>query len=1738
MTATSSDEKAAKMLDALQNDLKSLCMETKKRYPHIKDSCEEAIIKVRGASMNPQSSLSQITSQILYPLVQAAETKDPKIVKLSLGLIQRLIVADVVDASSGEHVVETLWMLMESGIEELKVLQTVTLLLTTSIVIQGTTLAKALVLCFRLHFTKDATVVNTASATVRQLVSVVFERVVAEDTKHNQEEGGTEDESEEHVSMEELKVLSANPPKTLRPAAADAYLMFQDLVQLVNADQPLWLLGLTEMTRTFGLELLESVLTTFPAVFYNPGMSELPRTFGLELLESILTLYPTVFYNHPEFNFLLKDRVCALVIKLFSPNIKYRASVPASVQQATPLDKPYFPIAMRLLRVVSVLIQKYYPLLVTQCEIFLSLMVKFLDGDRPMWQRGLALEVLHKLATQPSLVQSFCTNYDMKPHATKIFQDIVNSLGAFVQSLFISPQSSVGAQLGGGSQSGAQGQPPALLAGMPVGPGVSPQAAFFYRGVYLPLCVNIPTGQAKSSYLEMLDKLEPPTIPDGYGVSVAYYCLLDIIRSIHLVMMGPQATSDSAAGVSEQYNPSEEERKIHEQLVNSAWCGLLAALTILLEACTDEAATENILKAIQTFASLAGKLELTTPRDAFITALCKSCLPPHYTLTVLNNASVAAAASASSVSRGHQRSPSSESQHQYYDSEVRHQVVAVGTALATPSLPVGAQQGPVMLTNKNLQCMRATLSMAHCHGGVLGAAWHLLLTTLQHLVWILGLKPSTGGSLKAGRSTAETNAVITTAVIADLPVLSSMLSRLFESSQHLNDVALHHLIDALCQLSRESMELAYTNREPSLFAVAKLLETGVVNLGRVEVLWRPVTNHLLDVCQHPHVRMREWGVEAVTYLVKAALTHKHNPPLKDNQKLQTLLLSPLSEVSLVGHPDVRQKQLESLLHILHSCGELLHHGWPLILNIIGAINDNHSEHLIRLAFQCLQLVVTDFLPLMPWACLPLTVDTAAKFGSQTQELNISLTAIGLMWNISDYFYQNQEKLRASLTSDNQVFPDFPGVPNMPPFDKLWMCLYARLGDLCVDSRPAVRKSAGQTLFSTIAAHGALLHNQTWQAVLWQVLFPLLDKVRQLSDSASTDKVDQGGNILIHHSRNTQQKQWAETQVLTLSGVARVFSTKQKILQGLGDFPRAWALLLDFIHTAALSKSNEVSLAALKSLQEMLQAGRSSTSISSSSDDPASPSHLRLPIPEDSIANWNTAWKVWHTIGSEVTKPPPDEVTRGSDAYIPSQPFLTALVHIFPHLFQHIKPRFVVSDFSRLASVLLGCVSVPVHGDSSPFILPSFTEVVVTPLQEGILQALSGVEKEVTEGNGATRAMVPQLFKLLLQFSSYSCQAPSYGNVLTRPHTTKGSTDWVTMNFVPFAERSMSMVVSLYQKTSNWQEVIEAQVLKNIIQASIMPLRLKYRCPAQTTWKLVITTLLTVLQEGLQLAREYPVHFREMWTVLGTALDSFLFSNSPPPANQSSEDAERDENIDCQVVELIREEILPYATTTPSDFIVSIMVLLNKGSIESASGTDSECEGFKLREEFAKTCFETLLQFSLLTPTDFDPSLESSGRAGSSKASETSNGYTAQESTLNVAKCESTQVTTKLAVTSLLHRFREVLVKYVEDEKLSGKCPLPRHRIAEISFVLKAIATLLSSLKKAPIEKVDSMTWTQLIGLYPHLVEVGGASSTGTPQLWRSLREVLLQYAQLLHPPLPSTPVNSSDDAHIGLINGT
>lgn len=117
-----------------------------------------------------------------------------------------------------------------------------------------------LVLCFRLHFTKDSpSVINTAGATVRQLVALVFERVLHEDEQLEQQfkdnppginnennaydqyqQNGTDDVPvpvQDHRSHHNYQYNSSSNTYSsdnisatvaaLGPCAADAYLMFQ-----------------------------------------------------------------------------------------------------------------------------------------------------------------------------------------------------------------------------------------------------------------------------------------------------------------------------------------------------------------------------------------------------------------------------------------------------------------------------------------------------------------------------------------------------------------------------------------------------------------------------------------------------------------------------------------------------------------------------------------------------------------------------------------------------------------------------------------------------------------------------------------------------------------------------------------------------------------------------------------------------------------------------------------------------------------------------------------------------------------------------------------------------------------------------------------------------------------------------------------------------------------------------------------------------------------------------------------------------------------------------------------------------------------------------------------------------------------------------------------------------------------------------------------------------------------------
>jgi len=70
-----------------------------------------------------------------------------------------------------------------------------------------------LVLCFRLHFTKDSqAVINTAGATVRQLVALVFERVLYEDEQLEQQLKDCNDDNKGYDAQQQQNGVDPSVP--------------------------------------------------------------------------------------------------------------------------------------------------------------------------------------------------------------------------------------------------------------------------------------------------------------------------------------------------------------------------------------------------------------------------------------------------------------------------------------------------------------------------------------------------------------------------------------------------------------------------------------------------------------------------------------------------------------------------------------------------------------------------------------------------------------------------------------------------------------------------------------------------------------------------------------------------------------------------------------------------------------------------------------------------------------------------------------------------------------------------------------------------------------------------------------------------------------------------------------------------------------------------------------------------------------------------------------------------------------------------------------------------------------------------------------------------------------------------------------------------------------------------------------------------------------------------------------
>jgi hypothetical protein len=141
-----------------------------------------------------------------------------------------------------------------------------------------------------------------------------------------------------------------------------------------------------------------------------------------------------------------------------------------------------------------------------------------------------------------------------------------------------------------------------------------------------------------------------------------------------------------------------------------------------------------------------------------------------------------------------------------------------------------------------------------------------------------------------------------------------------------------------------------------------------------------------------------------------------------------------------------KRQLECVLQVMDTSGDSLKHAWPVV---IGIINDAMTTQrptpnatTVKNAFDCIKLIVNDFVEIVPIQCYPLLMSTISRFGEKDVDVNICLTAIGLLWNVSDYLSRHKAKVHQDLATLPTVSETGVGDgPTPPSFSLLFLFIF-------------------------------------------------------------------------------------------------------------------------------------------------------------------------------------------------------------------------------------------------------------------------------------------------------------------------------------------------------------------------------------------------------------------------------------------------------------------------------------------------------------------------------------------------------------------------------------------------------------------------------------------------------------------------------------------------------------------------
>ncbi|EEA20358.1 Endocytosis and vacuole integrity protein [Talaromyces marneffei ATCC 18224] len=1160
----------------LQTELSNLIQESKRKYSDLRNAAEQSLNNLKAL---PSTSEAQITADLIRrphfvtPFILACQTRQSKLASIGVVCLQRLATSHAISPSRLNDTLSALGDI--TGLSQdvqLKILQTLPALLHNySDELSGELLAHVLEVCATLQASKVAAVSNTAAATLQQLVSSAFEKVLVEDGVQNE------------VTVQ---TPVGGSSVDIGVAAHDTLQILSDLCRAVEGEK---------------LEFLH--------------IKVLPTNFILELIESILINNIKLFRNHPEQMQLLQTRLLPLTVKHLS-------------------ERHNFAHTLRVARILLVLLRNFMSSLQDECEMALGLLIHLLEPEAsPEWKRVLCMEVFRSLHSEPSLIRLIYTLFDKAEGRKDIVKDHMTALFKIASEnpslIGVSHQSTV-PQDASQSRSNTDDQITLEAGGVA---GVI--AAAVNSADESVTGISSQWSTVRTPYLELLDKSEPPPPPETYIYSLVLNCLSALAEGLARFIIPLTVTEskskrrkriDREQGSNELHrsdsmksNGSESRRQTvplnpldlqeHPQrsaitssagIIESCWPVILTTCSIFFYAALDADFYHNLVRSFQKLTHVAGLLRQSAARDAFLSTLGKATLPVDDMSTYLTSPHAPETKQSRNSDAGHEQSLTA-----HFD---------------TPKTSFEATRAS--LSTRNLLCLRALLNLGIALGPTLDqTAWSILLETLQNADLVINASATASAkqtpTIGSGEQAVQSGADIPRANIGnEILAVSTAASKMFESTADYPDISFQAVIEALLGLlSAKERGVFATALSPIKSAnqplansriqddeinivldrTKELCEANIERLSVVgqdeDVAWKILNTGLQSIITSgTQSRSLRWKASSIlNYIILQTMKHgwfeddsRDALQLRNLQSLQSQITSLYEQRDKLTSVDAEAHgyALDTLRVMLEQYGETFTSGWDLIFELISSVFEKpeteksetsslrklvskardfkaRSPRLVRAAYSSLQLIASDFLTLLPPSCLLELVDSLSFFASQNQDFNISLTTTTFFWNVSDFLqsqvgtFSIEESMDTSI-SDESLATLTDDADISTSRGALWLLLLLRIVDLTTDARSGIRNSAIHTLLRILDAYGPQLTPKAWHLCLNRVLFVMMvdvqNKALQTESSA-----DRGSDAV---------KEWIETSVVLIKGSTDLIATFFDTIIQDPRFVDSWKRLLE------------------------------------------------------------------------------------------------------------------------------------------------------------------------------------------------------------------------------------------------------------------------------------------------------------------------------------------------------------------------------------------------------------------------------------------------------------------------------------------------------------------------------------------------------------------------------------------------